>query len=1083
MSISMVDSKDELELRQFISDELGMTLEDLACHYEQYLGLPNTEITTLSGERTELPLINKDRTKFEFSKDENDDVYYKVTTNGFVLKDKENRQAIGYIPAQMEVSYKLDKNSKRWVLQNIKTNSTLLEDVLLAKSEKEHPLSLLQRIEMASYLALPSDYGLHKHKKDNKNPTNNVAYDKTTLSANNVNANKVSISYDNSPNDFPFDTYEAYRIRMISFANGAIYAIQHDSELTEQEKYQKITAIKQLIKSKEAALEQYKALSVTDPDFSADLYQFYEKELPEKAGLKAKSIALAESMYVWQHVPRPIRSTKYERPVVADEGEPPKFDAQGNTLEYTLIIEQIETPIISELTFQQKQMLLTIHGENPPKWFKKLDAWAQEALTEIVPKRFTGDWSNYKKCHPTVLRQIPGEVNATMHELIVKRRCVAISPEGKKTTLEEVVVSHTRARRQGNPSSFNMKDKAEREASATDNLQQMWDHDIHDAMKAFEDGWGVKPSQELRLPFFSGGLLTPADQGKGMQATVIDPRGGKESNTRMDKEKKLALNQVKKEIKLGDNNKKQTDAVELISLNVPLNGHRKVVEPDAYFIQFARKFHTKMSDRVRSQNGDPKQNGRLEKLKQLKSVVDELESLKQGLETGEIKPEKGENPNLYVAALYDVATRLMGHSTGHCKSSKDRKGVEEIMADAMLIYMIEQKTLGNSYRVPSFTDGNPDRARFVEIFCQLYASGHQLLVAHDNSPGSSGIKDEKILEPDMIAKLKEMGNTYAQSKQLADFNKPGTKYQKYRAYYRAGAFLGIAILAAAAVVLTAGVALPLLGVAGGISLGVTAAAATTAGIATTVGASVGAAVAVGGTLDVTRRLARAEYNNAVELGNTFDVQRDAFEAASPKEPSKLVSSEPPTIVPVQQTQEPSQEPAPAPATLSTVAQLLSGTLPPSAAVSPDVRSVELKVSGDLQAKLIAGIKDKKHDGLDNAMRELCAHAATHFDNELDLETEDSFKVRKKLILEAVEQYVEDLGLEEQEYGSDYSPEAIRHMFETTLKENAINNSALDDRIKESTVTAPEEDRLQEFDNNEEGPSVKAGASSRSFGGL
>ena len=59
-----------------------------------------------------------------------------------------------------------------------------------------------------------------------------------------------------------------------------------------------------------------------------------------------------------------------------------------------------------------------------------------------------------------------------------------------------------------------------------------------------------------------------------------------------------------------------------------------------------------------------------------------LELAIEALEAVDGRPEiPGRNKNLYIAACYDVITRLMaGVSTGHCKSSKDRKGAETDVA-------------------------------------------------------------------------------------------------------------------------------------------------------------------------------------------------------------------------------------------------------------------------------------------------------------------------------------------------------------------------------------------------------------------
>jgi hypothetical protein len=76
------------------------------------------------------------------------------------------------------------------------------------------------------------------------------------------------------------------------------------------------------------------------------------------------------------------------------------------------------------------------------------------------------------------------------------------------------------------------------------------------------------------------------------------------------------------------------------------------------------------------------------------------------------------------------------------------------MSDAMIIYLAEQEALGNPFPAfPKFDAEKGEYHKLVEIFCQHYVSGHQLLVAHDNSSGCPGIKDEGILDKGFIDEL------------------------------------------------------------------------------------------------------------------------------------------------------------------------------------------------------------------------------------------------------------------------------------------------------------------------------------------
>lgn len=74
------------------------------------------------------------------------------------------------------------------------------------------------------------------------------------------------------------------------------------------------------------------------------------------------------------------------------------------------------------------------------------------------------------------------------------------------------------------------------------------------------------------------------------------------------------------------------------------------------------------------------------------------------------------------------------YSYGSCVSGKDRKAVELIHTDAMLIYKIRYGTW------PTFADSELRRKRFVAIVADLYLSYHQHVLAGQNAPGSEGIK-------------------------------------------------------------------------------------------------------------------------------------------------------------------------------------------------------------------------------------------------------------------------------------------------------------------------------------------------------
>lgn len=83
-----------------------------------------------------------------------------------------------------------------------------------------------------------------------------------------------------------------------------------------------------------------------------------------------------------------------------------------------------------------------------------------------------------------------------------------------------------------------------------------------------------------------------------------------------------------------------------------------------------------------------------------------------------------------------MAYKVPHYINGSCVSGKDRKAIEIIHTDAMLIY---KERYENKW--PSFCELDPSkRKNFVNIVVSLYLSRHQQELAGQNAPGSEGIK-------------------------------------------------------------------------------------------------------------------------------------------------------------------------------------------------------------------------------------------------------------------------------------------------------------------------------------------------------
>lgn len=89
-----------------------------------------------------------------------------------------------------------------------------------------------------------------------------------------------------------------------------------------------------------------------------------------------------------------------------------------------------------------------------------------------------------------------------------------------------------------------------------------------------------------------------------------------------------------------------------------------------------------------------------------------------------------------------------GYSYGSCVSGKDRKAIELMHTDAMIVYKL------NYGCWPSFADPALNRLRFVDLVATLYMSRHQHRLAGQNAPGSEGIKTpERYLPKDIYDEI------------------------------------------------------------------------------------------------------------------------------------------------------------------------------------------------------------------------------------------------------------------------------------------------------------------------------------------
>ena len=127
--------------------------------------------------------------------------------------------------------------------------------------------------------------------------------------------------------------------------------------------------------------------------------------------------------------------------------------------------------------------------------------------------------------------------------------------------------------------------------------------------------------------------------------------------------------------------------------------------------------------------------------------------------------------NLFIASMEQIiSSQSGGISFGHCKSGKDRKGVEIIHTDAMLMYF-------NKFdKFPK----DQDDEEFVKIFTEHFVSNHQQINAENNAIGCCGLKSLKGILSDKL--LKRLGAEIDKNDLNAGINRPKYKgVKKYQA--------------------------------------------------------------------------------------------------------------------------------------------------------------------------------------------------------------------------------------------------------------------------------------------------------------
>lgn len=522
-----------------------------------------------------------------------------------------------------------------------------------------------------------------------------------------------------------FNPFKACQIRAKVYANACIYILLKKQTPDVISKIKQIT--QQFVESIEAADEKQKQFKFQLGQYTLvqELQHLLEK-FQAITHLSLNDILLGEAFWHWQEFERSFLVSHCK--VQIHENHFIELLQKDSPLEYPLSSTQ--------LSEWQKRLEV-----NKPVWFMSLPTWAKMSLLDAGV--------DLNRIMSILFRGLPGIANSTKHEFQIN--------SSELTQSFRVAV----------PVPYLMKDERERLNSTIGNIEQVlnyWLREEHlsHVMKQYwgyaQDGLLVKSIQK---PLLVLSLLTGKNQATTL-GKILDYLGLSINNNNsllVYESNQCYLSFFNQH---SEYRKKHTIYIQDLGINFFRSS--KPVHFNEDFLIFLEDFFQNIQQ---NQNEIPKDNWvKVSALQEILITIKAQKEIKDSYWT------QGRNKNLYLVALYDLAIRLTGGvSIGNCKSSKDRKGIALLYADAMLVFY-------HAYGVfPVYADQGIERQNFLNICKTLFDSGHILKVINQNLVGCTGLKDEGILDKDLIDAL---GDNYKMTKLIANLSEPVTFLEKYR---------------------------------------------------------------------------------------------------------------------------------------------------------------------------------------------------------------------------------------------------------------------------------------------------------------
>lgn len=460
--------------------------------------------------------------------------------------------------------------------------------------------------------------------------------------------------------------------------------------------------ISELVEQYYQFMRDKKSSLTLNPKHYQQMLYFFKKEVASILDISSKDIQKGEAYWAWE--------TSDKR---KNDFESSDISIRHIQTEYKFKVSEKFVPL--PLTEAQKKELLLVFTENPPLWFKKRERWEQQALKKDlqdllqIPDDFSGDNPDEYILDPRWDILANRSIPATLKWLpIVGTSQHVLEFGGKSYPAYRVSV----------PVPYDAHRKSQQHLTKL-NVQQ-----INEVMPFVHQ----KTDRKMLLVSLITGQQTEGWLSYFFlgfyELTLGKFKPVKDYNSRMVAMEEVAL----------------TDFSEHIThFNLGINWFRSS-KPASI----------------------PKNY--ITTLKNQNPFKDALILHNELIQKSPMFDWENRNPNLFAAALMDAAERFSGGiSIGHCKSSKDRKGIELLIADAMIVYFLIHNI------VPQFNDIDLRRENFVSIVVQLFNTGIYSDIAAFHSPGSFGLKDSSIFPEDIKIALAE---NYKNSKMMASWNKP-----------------------------------------------------------------------------------------------------------------------------------------------------------------------------------------------------------------------------------------------------------------------------------------------------------------------